>query len=94
MLKYMKHRQKQWEKKWDEEEKRMAEEAEREEARIAEAQAQADAKVARAESFGQDGPHQGANPKTPRNDAPEQGHFHRYLSRWCSSQSWCESHPC
>jgi len=41
MLKYMKHRQKQWEKKWDEEEKRIAEEAEREEARIAEAQAQA-----------------------------------------------------
>ena len=41
MFKYIQHRQKQWEKKWDEEEKRIAEEAEREEARIAEAQAQA-----------------------------------------------------
>jgi len=41
MLKYIKHRQKQWEKKWEEEEKRIAEEAEKEEARIAEMQAQA-----------------------------------------------------
>ena len=41
MFKYIKHRQKQWEKKWDEEERKIAEEAEREEARIAEAQAQA-----------------------------------------------------
>jgi len=41
MLKYMKHRQKQWEKKWEEEERKIAEEAEKEEARIAEMQAQA-----------------------------------------------------
>ena len=41
MFKYIKHRQKQWEKKWEEEERKIAEQAEKEEARIAEAQAQA-----------------------------------------------------
>jgi len=41
MFKYIKHRQKQWEKKWEEEERKIAEEAEKEEARIAEMQAQA-----------------------------------------------------
>ena len=41
MFEYIKHRQKQWEKKWEEEERKIAEEAEKEEARIAEMQAQA-----------------------------------------------------
>ena len=41
MFKYIKHRQKQWEKKWEEEERKIAEQAEEEEARIAEVQAQA-----------------------------------------------------
>ena len=41
MFKYIQHRQKQWEKKWEEEERKIAEQAEREEARIAEMQAQA-----------------------------------------------------
>ena len=41
MFEYIKHRQRLLEKKWEEEEKRIAEEAEREEARIAQAQAQA-----------------------------------------------------
>ena len=41
MFKYIKHRQKQWEKKWEEEERKIAEQAEKEEARIAEVQAQA-----------------------------------------------------
>ena len=41
MFEYIKHRQKQLEKKWEEEEKRIAEEAEKEEARIAKMEAQA-----------------------------------------------------
>jgi hypothetical protein len=41
MFEYIKHRQKQWEKKWEEEERKIAEQAEKEEARIAEVQAQA-----------------------------------------------------
>ena len=41
MLEYIKHRQKLLEKKWDEEEKKMAEEAEKEEARVAKIEAEA-----------------------------------------------------
>jgi len=41
MFEYIKHRQKLLEKKWDEEEKKMAEEAEREEARVAKIEAEA-----------------------------------------------------